>query len=120
VSDDELSFPKPPGADTYLDGVVIDGAGGSIMQGGRLQFRPTGSLTVSEKGALRLGEGSVIRPLAGGFEIEFGLPAAPAASVLDELRRQWECNHVEHCSREWPHPEGRLCHWPLPAVLKEP
>jgi len=39
------------------------------------------------------------------------------AALREELMGQWESNHVEHCSREWPHPEGKRCHWPLPEVL---
>jgi hypothetical protein len=41
------------------------------------------------------------------------------ALLREELRAQWEANHFEHCSREWPHPEGKLCHWPLPDVLAQ-
>lgn len=39
------------------------------------------------------------------------------AQLREELFEQWEVNHVEHCSREWPHPEGEYCHWPLPPLL---
>jgi hypothetical protein len=37
-----------------------------------------------------------------------------------ELASQWESNHAEHCSSEWPHPEGKLCHWPPPEILARP
>jgi hypothetical protein len=40
------------------------------------------------------------------------------AALREELQKQWESNHFEHCSREWPHPEGKPCHWPLPEVLR--
>ena len=39
------------------------------------------------------------------------------ALLREELWEQWESNHFEYCSREWPHPAGKLCHWPPPAVL---
>ncbi len=35
-------------------------------------------------------------------------------ALREELRKQWESNHVEHC-REWPH--SGYCMWPLPAIL---
>lgn len=35
--------------------------------------------------------------------------------LREELRRQWEFNHFEHCRRDWPH-EG-MCHWPIPPIL---
>lgn len=37
--------------------------------------------------------------------------------LREELWDQWEVNHCEHCDREWPHSEGRMCHWPLPDAL---
>jgi hypothetical protein len=37
--------------------------------------------------------------------------------LLAALLVEWEFNHSEHCSDEWPHPEGRRCHWPQPEVL---
>jgi hypothetical protein len=40
------------------------------------------------------------------------------ARLREELRHQWEENHFEHCSREWPHPEGKRCHWELPSLLE--
>lgn len=39
------------------------------------------------------------------------------AALREELWTQWEENHFEHCSREWPHPPGRECYWELPAIL---
>lgn len=33
------------------------------------------------------------------------------------LEEQWEANHFEHCGRDWPHPTGRVCHWPRPEIL---
>lgn len=39
------------------------------------------------------------------------------AQLREELWKQWEINHSEHCDREWPHAEGKYCHWPLPKVL---
>jgi hypothetical protein len=35
--------------------------------------------------------------------------------LTEELLRQWESNHSEHCGSIYPH-EGE-CHWPKPAVL---
>jgi hypothetical protein len=40
------------------------------------------------------------------------------ALLREALREQWEFNHAEHCSNEWPHAEGRECHWPLPLELE--
>lgn len=34
-----------------------------------------------------------------------------------ELLHQWEYNHSEHCSNQWPHPDGYQCLWPEPPVL---
>jgi hypothetical protein len=34
------------------------------------------------------------------------------------LLEEWESNHFEHCSREWPHPTGKGCHWPQPKILQ--
>jgi hypothetical protein len=39
------------------------------------------------------------------------------AELREALEEEWEANHVEHCSREWPHPEGYRCCWPKPAAL---
>ena len=39
------------------------------------------------------------------------------AELRKELQDQWEENHFEHCSRDWPHPEGKICFWPYPTVL---
>ena len=39
------------------------------------------------------------------------------ALLREDLREQWEYNHSEHCDRDWPHPEGERCHWPLPPIL---
>lgn len=54
-----------------------------------------------------------------GFEAMEGRDrlAAALARVEAELQEQWEYNHYEHCSDEWPHPEGKACHWPLPVSL---
>ena len=41
------------------------------------------------------------------------------AALREELREQWESNHAEHCGSEWPHPEGKDCYWPLPAILRQ-
>lgn len=40
-------------------------------------------------------------------------------ALREELLDQWQANHFEHCSAEWPHPATREipCHWPLPQVL---
>lgn len=42
------------------------------------------------------------------------------AQLREELWHQWEYNHSEHCDRDWPHPHGVRCHWPLPEVLRGP
>jgi hypothetical protein len=34
-----------------------------------------------------------------------------------ELTDQWELNHSEHCSNEWPHPEEKKCCYPPPSIL---
>ena len=34
-----------------------------------------------------------------------------------ELWEQWELNHSEHCG-QWPHPDGKLCCYPLPSLLR--
>lgn len=39
------------------------------------------------------------------------------ADLRAELMEQFLSNHYEHCSQEWPHPEGYYCGWPLPEVL---
>ncbi len=38
------------------------------------------------------------------------------AELRAELLNQWEYNHAEHCSNDWPHP-GRDCQWPRPPIL---
>lgn len=43
-----------------------------------------------------------------------------AALLREELWSQWECNHAEHCSNRWPHPEGHICCWELPSCLASP
>ena len=40
------------------------------------------------------------------------------ALLREELRYQWELNHFEWCSRDWPHPEDKTCYWPLPVLLR--
>ncbi len=45
---------------------------------------------------------------------------AENAALRDELEEQWRANHFEHCSREWPHPEGTRCNWERPAILDSP
>lgn len=42
---------------------------------------------------------------------------AENAALRDELEEQWQANHFEHCSREWPHPEGARCNWERPPIL---
>lgn len=41
--------------------------------------------------------------------------------AYDELRKvaieQWQAAHFDHCSRDWPHADGRECYWPPPAIL---
>jgi hypothetical protein len=39
------------------------------------------------------------------------------ALLREVLWEQWEYNHSEHCDRDWPHPHGARCHWPLPELL---
>lgn len=39
------------------------------------------------------------------------------SSLREALWEEWDANHREHCSDEWPHPEGSRCHWPPPEVL---
>ncbi len=39
------------------------------------------------------------------------------AALREQLYEQWEANHVEHCSRRWPHAVGEQCMWPLPEAL---
>ena len=39
-------------------------------------------------------------------------------ALREALREQWEINHYEHCTNEWPHEEMERCHWPLPAILR--
>jgi len=39
-----------------------------------------------------------------------------AERLLVLLHDEWEMNHSEHCSNDWPH-EGR-CSWPPPAELE--
>ncbi len=38
--------------------------------------------------------------------------------LRQELFRQWEVNHSEHCENRWPHTGD--CYWPPPAVLGLP
>jgi hypothetical protein len=49
--------------------------------------------------------------------------AADAIAVLADatsaLRVQWECNHSEYCGGQWPHPEGKRCHWPMPREMQD-
>ena len=40
------------------------------------------------------------------------------AELRGVLWEQWEANHFEHCGRDWPHPEGKSCYWPLPEILQ--
>ena len=42
---------------------------------------------------------------------------ADNAALRAALEEQWSFNHFEHCGRDWPHPPGRPCHWPRPALL---
>ena len=35
--------------------------------------------------------------------------------LVKELLRQWQINHSDHCTPEWPH-DG-LCHWPIPSIV---
>lgn len=39
--------------------------------------------------------------------------------LREDLWNEWEANHTEHCSREWPHPADRTipCNWPQPESL---
>ena len=37
--------------------------------------------------------------------------------IFEALHKEWQENHFEHCGRQWPHPEGKTCHWPQPTVL---
>ncbi len=39
--------------------------------------------------------------------------------LLAELYDQWELNHAEHCSNEWPHREGKICCYPLLPILNQ-
>jgi hypothetical protein len=39
--------------------------------------------------------------------------------LREELHNQWWSNHSEHCSDEWPHPEGWICTWPQPTFLED-
>jgi hypothetical protein len=39
-------------------------------------------------------------------------------ALREELWRQWEFNHSEHCGGVLPHSKGSACYWPLPAVLQ--
>lgn len=36
------------------------------------------------------------------------------ARLRAELWEQWEDNHSEHCSNQWPHPDGEICCCPVP------
>lgn len=41
------------------------------------------------------------------------------AALRDELWRQWEYNHFEHCGVRYPPwPHKGICHWPIPLVLQ--
>lgn len=47
------------------------------------------------------------------------LESALTGDLASALREQWEINHAEHCTNEWPHedlPNGP-CYWPMPPVL---
>ena len=45
-----------------------------------------------------------------GLEREDGL-------LREDLWDQWESNHIEHCSREWPDASEVICCWPKPESL---
>jgi hypothetical protein len=45
-----------------------------------------------------------------------GLLAAETGGLRAALFEQWQHNHAEHCSSEWPHPEGKTCYWPGPEA----
>jgi hypothetical protein len=36
-------------------------------------------------------------------------------ALRQELELQWDYNHAEHCTNEWPHRGD--CHWPRPRLL---
>jgi hypothetical protein len=38
--------------------------------------------------------------------------------LRQELFRQWEINHSDHCENTWPH--AAECHWPPPDLLRLP
>lgn len=64
------------------------------------------------------------KPLARESVVEKGANqgewelAREIAALREECQNQWHANHAEHCSNEWPHPEGYICCWPLPPSLE--
>lgn len=57
-------------------------------------------------------------PFGDGDLLEHSELAARIAQLEAALWDQWERNHSEHCTNDWPHP-GKTCYYPLIAALDQ-